>query len=147
MQFAGLAVLLCCSTAGVTALAGNGEQGSDMAKAYELTLSSPTLEQSIGPDIATPSLQKFVQIEVSRVNNPQRIALSFTLHFQPARGEPVYLGTFSLFPPDNPGKFIVATRGMLQSGGTVSVTLVPLQQVTGEQEISAWIKPLTFLGE
>jgi hypothetical protein len=120
--------------------------GASMVKEYELTLSKSTLEQSIGPGIAS-SLKKFVQIEITKVSNPQLIPLSFAVNFQSAQGRRTYLGSFSLFPPDNPGKFIVASRGILETGGTVSVTLVPLQPVTENPKVRVWVKPLDFVGE
>lgn len=141
----GLTVLLYWWIKCITVLASNGELVLDKLKEYELTLSSPTLEQSIGQDLAAPSLKKFVQIEVTKISNPQLIPLSFTVNFQPIDGEQVYLGSFSLYPPDNPGKFIVATRGILATDGSVSVTLMPLQRIIEKQEIHVWVKPLEFL--
>jgi len=137
------ASMYCCAT-GTVAQEGDEEKEPEE---YELTLKSPTLEESIGQGVAAPSLQKFVQIEVTKVDNKELVPLTFSVSFRPAKGEPVELGVFSLFPPDNPGIFIVATRGLLESGGTVTVTLVPLQDVTEEQEIRIWVKPLEYLGE
>jgi hypothetical protein len=142
-----LAVWLFCCGAGGAVMAGNGERGSSGADGYLLDLNHTTARQVLGPELPAPEESKFVQVQVTQVTNPQRIGLSFTVHFQPAQGETVDLGVFSLFPPDNPGKFIVATRGLLRSGGTVSVTLVPLQKISGEENVRVWIKPLTFLAE
>ncbi len=147
LPFCILVLWLYWNAAGVVVLADNAEGGAGMLKTYELTLSSPTLEHTIGLDLATPSLIKFVQIEVAKVNNPQLIPLSFKVDFQPVRGEQIYLGSFSLFPPNNPGKFIVATRGLLKTGGIVIVTLTPLQQASEGPNIHVWVKPLEFIGE
>jgi hypothetical protein len=130
-----LAVFVCCISAGVTTFAADG---------YELSLAHPTVQQLIGTDVVTPEKQKFVQIAVTQVNNPQRIPLSFDVHFRPAQGEKIYLGSFSLYPPDNPGKFIIATQGKLENGGTVSVTLVPLQRVDDEEKIRVRLARLSF---
>jgi hypothetical protein len=134
LTFPLLAAFVCCITASVTTFA---------ADSYELSLSHPTIQQLIGADIVTPEKQKFVHISVTQVSNPQRIPLSFDVHFRPAQGEKIYLGSFSLYPPDNPGKFIVATRGKLENGGTVSVTLVPLQRVNDE-DIRVHLERISF---
>jgi hypothetical protein len=144
LTFALLAVFVCCITASVTTSAANGIGGPDGEEGYELSLSYPTAQQLIGADVVTPEKQKFVQIAVTQVSNPQRIPLSFDVHFRPAQGATIYLGSFSLYPPDNPGKFIVATQGKLESGGTVSVTLVPLQRVDDEEKIRVRLARLSF---
>jgi len=133
---------------GGTAVAiGNSGYAPNAVEVHVLDLSQVTLQQFLGPEILAPEKKKFVQIEVSRVTNPERVALSFNVHFRPAGGKELFLGSFSLYPPDNPGTFIVATRGMLKTGGTVSVTLAPVQNVSGNEKIKIWIKPLTFLAE
>lgn len=78
------------------------------------------------------------------MSNPQRIPLSFDIHFRPAQGAKNYLGSFSLYPADNPGKFIVATQGKLRTGGTVSVTLMPLQRVDDDEKIRVRLARLSF---
>lgn len=138
LRFTCLAILTCCMTAGV-AMAGN-----EISRGYELSLANPTAQQEIGADVRHPESQKFVEIEVTQVNNPQRLPLSFEVQFQPARGEKVRLGTFSLFPPDNPGKFLVATKTQLRAGGTLSVTLVPLRRTDDEEQIRVRLKRLSF---
>ena len=132
----------------VLAMAGNGSVGPVApVRDYELHPANPIAQQAVELDQNALQGKKFVQIEVTHVNNPQRIPLSFAVHFQPAQGEAIYLGNFSLFPPDNPGKFIVSTQGKLKSGGAVTVTLVPLQRVSGESEIRVQLKRFSFLAD
>ena len=133
-----LALSLVCNTVGATTVAGNDSPG------YELSLAHPTVHQLVGADVASPRTQSFVWIEVTQVRNPQRIPLSFEVGFQPGQGEKIRLGSFSLYPPDHPGRFIVATGGKLQAGGTVSVTLVPLQRAGDEARIRVRLARLTF---
>lgn len=139
LKFTWLAILACSMTAGVTAMAEPAA-----ARGYELSLANPTAQQLIGADVADPQMQRFVQMEVTKVTNPLRIPLSFDVHFQPAQGEKISLGSFSLFPPDNPGKFIVAAQGKLRTGGTVSVTLVPFQHAGGEEQIRVRLARIAF---
>ena len=65
----------------------------------------------------------FVAVEIREVVNPRRVPLTFEVGFQPAQGGLVRLGEFSLFPPDNPGRFIVATQGRIQDDGVIVVAM------------------------
>ena len=142
--FTVLAILLHAHTLAVPARAGSGDPASAAHAGYELSIANPTARQTIGADVDRPQVQKFVQIEVTQVRNPRRIALSFDVDFRPAQGEDISLGSFSLYPADNPGKFIIATRGSLRAGGVVRVTLVPLQRGAGEEQIRVRLAPLSF---
>ena len=126
-------------------MAGNG--GAEAQEQHLLDLERTTLTQRLGPETAAPEARKFVQVEVLRVENPQRIPLSFRLHYLPPQGDAIALGSFSLFPPDNPGTFIVATGGALRTGGDVRLTLAPLQAVDSEDEARVWIAPLRFVDQ
>jgi hypothetical protein len=82
------------------------------------------------PAIAVPidaraqaSDRGFVAVEVREVVNPRRVPLTFEVRFQPAGGDAVRLGEFSLFPADNPGRFIVATQGRIRGPGSIVVSL------------------------
>jgi hypothetical protein len=144
LTYALLAIFVCCITAGVTTSAATSIWEADDEGGYELSLAYPMVQQLIGVDVVTPEKQKFVQIAVTQVSNPKRIPLSFDIHFRPAHGAKNYLGSFSPYPADNPGKFIVATHGKLRTGGTVSVTLVPLQRVDDEEKIRVRLARLSF---
>ena len=71
----------------------------------------------------TGESRKFVAVEIGAVDNPERHPLTFEVSFRPAGGTAVALGLFSLFPADNPGRFIVATHGRAQGEGEIVVTL------------------------
>ena len=66
---------------------------------------------------------QFAIVEIASVDNPRRVPLIFSVSFRPAEGEDVMLGTFSLYPANNPGRFIVATQGKVMPGGEIAVTL------------------------
>lgn len=112
---------------------------------YQLDSTTREVAQTIDPDIAEPQHKKFVKIEVVTVVNPRNIPLSFEVHYQPVQGKPFLLGTFSLFPPDNPGDFIVATEGKLQTGGVIIVSLMPLTKSKDLPDIHVRIKPISLL--
>ena len=128
-----------------TAMDRKGKVEASAGEGYELTLSNPTAEQSIDPEVMASKAPAFVQIEVTEVDNPKRIPLSFVVDFEPPRGGKIYLGTFSLFPADHPGKFIVASQGKLHAGGKLRVTLTPLQSVTGDERVRARLGRFSFL--
>lgn len=72
---------------------------------------------------------RFVAVDIARVENRAGIGLAFLVAFRPAGGAEVPLGTFSLYPADNPGRFIVATQGRVRAGGEIVVTLQPTDPV------------------
>jgi hypothetical protein len=134
--------------AGVGSNAQAGAYTSAMdSQGYELTLASRSVAQQIDPGIASPHAVKFVQFEVADVINPDKIPLAFYVHYRPLRGEESFLGTFSLFPPDNPGKFIVATQGRLEPGGTIVVSLTPLEESRGQNGVRVRLKRISFIRE
>ncbi|HST35171.1 MAG TPA: hypothetical protein VLK25_00880 [Allosphingosinicella sp.] len=72
---------------------------------------------------------RFVVVEVARIENEANIGLTFAVAFRPAGGTAVPLGTFSLYPADNPGRFIVATQGRVRPGGAIVVTMQPTDPI------------------
>src|SRR5262249_7350361 len=90
---------------------------------YSLNAQHSTAEQRIGSELAAPEKQKFVQIELTKIDNPDKEAIIFELFFKPEKQDRVFLGTFSPFPADRPGKFIVATQGRLSAAGTLILSM------------------------
>jgi hypothetical protein len=113
---------------------------------YHLDLTKPTIEQTVDLDGMSTGAYKFVQIEVARVTNPERIPVTFEVWYQSEDKAKTFLGSFSLYPADNPGKFIVPTQGKLKNRGKILVSLVTPQSntVTGAT-VSVAIKKITFL--
>ena len=127
LKMAYVLVLVWASSACFHARAGNNDH-SPIGKEYELDLTTQSVVHSIDPGIAAPQTKKFVQIEVTKVINPKKVPLSFTVHYQPVEGRKFFLGIFSLFPPDNPGNFLIATQGKLQRNGVLIVSLMPSEE-------------------
>jgi hypothetical protein len=109
-----------------------------------LDTKNPSVTQPIKEKGETVANAKFVQVEVAEVRNPNRYALTFEVHYQPKDGPKVKLGSFSLFPADNPGTFIVATQGKVKQGGAIVITMVVLDRVTSEPP-SARIKSIALI--
>jgi hypothetical protein len=88
---------------------------------------------------------KFVQIEVAEVRNPKKYFLTFQVYFQSNRKDKVYLGSFSLYPSDNPGRFIVATQGKLKEKGAIIVSMVMPDKVEPGDAVRVTVKKITIL--
>jgi hypothetical protein len=141
-----VACWLLVVTAGTACFnARGGDDSAPMAQGHELNLTSRSVVWPI--EAETPALRKkkFVQIEIAEVLNPEKIPLSFAVHSQSPEGEKSLLGTFSLFPPDNPGGFIIATQGKLQTGGVIIVDLIPLQAFEAHHDIQVRIHRISLI--
>jgi hypothetical protein len=111
---------------------------------YHLDAQKPTLVQAIEPaDRARDS--KFVQVEVVEVKNPKNLTATFKVEYQSKDKEKVFLGTFSLYPSDNPGRFIVPTQGKLRNEGAVVLTLVVPDEFKHGDVFSLAVKRMKFV--
>ena len=114
---------------------------------YFLDLNKPEIEQSIQPGDLKIADAKFVQVEVSEVTNPQNRAAQFEVRYQPKEGEKVFLGVFSLFPPNNPGKFIVPTHGKVKPEGKIILSLVKPEGLKAGDVVRVGVKKFKFVND
>lgn len=139
------ALLLAAEMLACAPKAGEGGcTGGDRGGPYRLDLANKTVTQAIGPELGDAAAQKFVQVEVAAVVNPKRIPIAFEVHFRPEKGGRVMLGTFALFPPDNPGRFIVPTSGRLRSKGSIVLSMNTLQETGAADEVRVDVKRICF---
>jgi hypothetical protein len=132
-----------CNTAALDNLRGV-EKSKDTL--YYLDNIKPTVEQPIEPKKGEVfEAYKFVQVEVTEVSNPKRFALSFEVSYRSKDRANNYLGSFSLYPADNPGKFIVATQGKLKNEGAIILTMVIQDKIGPGDTIKATVKKMKFL--
>jgi len=122
----------------------NQNDKSDQA-VFSLDLQNPEITQKILPDDGDPAKARFVQVEVIRVTNPQKRPAQFEVHYQPNDGEKILLGGFSLYPPDNPGKFIVPTQGKVKAEGKLILSLVKSDQVVAGDVVKVFVHPMKFV--
>ena len=122
----------------------NQNDKSDQA-VYSLDLQNPEITQKILPDDGDPTKARFVQVEVIKVTNPQKRPAQFEVRYQPNAGERVLLGSFSLYPPDNPGKFIVPTQGKVKAEGTLILSLVRSDRVVAGDVVEVTVRPMKFV--
>jgi hypothetical protein len=86
-----------------------------------------------------------VQVEVVEVLNPKKYALTFEVHYQPKSNTKIYLGSFSLYPADNPGKFIVPTQGKVKNEGAIVLSMVMADKVNVGDPLKVGVKKIKFL--
>jgi hypothetical protein len=112
---------------------------------YYLDISNPSLSQPIDPASDQVESAKFVQVEVAEVVNPKKYGLTFDVYYQPTNDAKIWLGTFTLYPADNPGKFIVATQGKLRNEGTIVLGMVITDKVEANDQVKVGIKRIRFI--
>jgi hypothetical protein len=141
----GSLLLLGCGETGRQGTAAAGEQRAARPEmSYSLTATQMSVVQAIGPGVREPKKQKFVHVELSGIVNPDKQPILFELYFLPAKGEKVLLGTFSPYPPDRPGNFIVATRGQLRSEGAVVLSMVLPGKTEAPPSLRVEVKKIGF---
>lgn len=128
-----------------TSCAGNGIEKSDTL--YYLDANKRSIAQPIEPKDMAQEEHKFVQIEVTKVLNPKKYFLTFEVHYQLESNVKIYLGSFSLYPSDNPGKFIVATQGKLKNEGAIILSLVMPDNFDPKDTIKVTVKRMKLLKE
>jgi len=111
---------------------------------YYLDPAKSTLEQPVDFTAATSHAPRFVQVEVARVTNSRKIPLSFEVWYQPKGKTKIFLGSFSLYPADNPGKFIVPTQGKVNDQGVIRVSLVTTEKTDTRDTVRVALKRITF---
>ena len=114
---------------------------------YYLDLNKPNIEQPIEREDRDVEGSKFVQVEVSEVNNPQKYPVKFEVSYQAKDQKKIFLGSFSLFPPNNPGKFIVPTHGKVKGEGKIILSLVASEQAKGTDTLRVGVKRIRFRRE
>ena len=107
-----------------------------------LDIARPSIVQTI--DATAIAAASFVRVEVAKVDNPGKYALSFNVDFRDAEANSVRLGTFSLFPPDNPGTFIVPAQGKLRAGGSIAVSLVIVDTPAPDAQVRVGIGKISL---
>jgi hypothetical protein len=143
-------IVLCSSCDGrVRGLASNSDdkRTNESDTLSYLDVNKPTLVQ---PIVAADRIQegrKFVQVEVVEVKNPKGYAATFRVDYQTKGGGRIFLGTFSLYPSDNPGKFIVPTQGKLRNEGAILLSLIIPDDFKSGDVLRVGVRKIKFLKE
>jgi hypothetical protein len=108
-----------------------------------LDANEPQLIQVIEPSDQVDS--KFVQVKVVEVQNPKLHNVTFKVEYKTSSNETVFLGSFSLYPPNNPGRFIVATHGKVKGEGSIVLSLVVPEEFKAGDILRIGVKRMTFV--
>ena len=144
----GLIVLLCVSCEGrVPEPAKNSALNPpEAATLFFLDAQHPTLVQAIRPSDRAADY-KFVEVEVIEVQNPKGHAATFKVEYQTKAGAKVFLGSFSLYPSDHPGKFIVATQAKVGNDGAIVLSLIVPDDFKSGEVLRAGVRKIKFVNE
>lgn len=78
---------------------------------------------------------RFVKIKISKVSNPGVHFLSFAVYYQSVSTEKVLLGSFSLYPADNPGEFMVSTRNLVKTEGEIILVMTSPDNIPAKDSV------------
>jgi hypothetical protein len=115
--------------------------------AYYLDSRTVNVTQLVEPQDSVVGGRRFVRIEVTQVENPKQYPVSFQVRYQSGNEAPTDLGSFSLFPPDNPGSFIVATQGKVRPGGSIVLSLLVPEGFDSRDTLRVAVKRLRFVNQ
>jgi len=109
---------------------------------YTLDQHKTEVAQALSPAMLAGHKYRFVQVEVIKVTNPQKHPLLFNVYYQSPGKAKVLLGTFSLYPADNPGKFIVATQGKVTGEGSIILSMTSTEKMKASDELKVVVKKI-----
>jgi len=69
------------------------------------------------------------------------------VHYQPTEGDKILLGSFSLYPVTNPGRFIVPTQGKVKSEGKIILSLAKSDRMVAGDVVRVGVKKLKFVDQ
>lgn len=114
---------------------------------YRLDAGTREIVQAVeAADSADPG-RRFVRIEVAQVQNPKQHPVTFLVRYRDRDGTTSDLGSFALFPSDNPGSFIVPTKGRVRPGGSILLSLVVPEEVGELDAPQVVVKRLRLVNE
>jgi hypothetical protein len=115
----------------------NAAAGGDL----HLNVEDRAVSQPISRDLRSPQNYAFVEVEVAKVMNPKQYPVRFEVRYDPGDGS-IFFGTFSLFPADNPGTFLVPTQGKLTNTGKLTLSLILPEDTPKDAELEIIVRPL-----
>jgi hypothetical protein len=109
---------------------------------YTLNISRPSFRQSLKEEQAVHQ-KKFVKVTAKEITNPALVAIAFDL-YQLSGGRATFLGSAAPFPADNPGSFIIATGGRLETNGILELRLNIPEDWNKKDKLEVKISKLTL---
>lgn len=139
-----LLALACRSPQAESARPAFAATAEERGSAAILDLAHRSITHPVGSQLGDPASIRFVEVEVATVVNPKRLRLTFEVHDRRESGESLQLGSFALFPPDQPGTFLVPTEGLLRRGDTLVLSMQVLDDVSPQDELRIQVKRISL---
>ena len=105
---------------------------------YVLSSESPIIEYKVSVKDQVVQKNKYLQVVISSVINPGLEPLIFSV-YRRLYDKQEFLGTFSLFPPDNPGRFIVPTQGKVADGDLIIIMVKGVEEKKTGSTIKVYV--------
>jgi hypothetical protein len=121
-----------------------GQATAQVEQLRRMTPQDPVLRQSVSDADMPPGGAKFVEVVVAEVRNPEKNALVFEVRYEHG-GASEMLGSFSLFPPDNPGRFLVATQGRVRPPGDIVLSVAKGESMGLDQDASVGVRLIRLI--
>lgn len=103
--------------------------------------------QPVEPRDGPVEKRKFVKVEVVKVVNPNRHFVGFEVRYRTSNEKETSLGTFSLYPADNPGTFIVPTQGRIGRDGAIVLLFVLVDKVDRNDPLRVGVRRIEFVDQ
>ena len=111
---------------------------------FQFSFENKQVSQPVGIEVGNAEKIKFLEFEVTKVENPKAYPVSFLVNYSEVGKANALLGGFSLYPPFNPGKFKVPTNGKLSPSGTINITLSTSDKNNPGDPLSITMMPARF---
>jgi hypothetical protein len=111
---------------------------------FSLTLQHNTYDQPIRPEMVKKGF-RFVKIKISKVINPGMHFLAFEVYYRPPNMGKILLGSFSLYPADNPGEFIVSAKDIVSPEGDIILTMTSPDKIPTTDSVRVTGKQICFV--
>jgi hypothetical protein len=142
-----LAFGLACGGAQPVGRGPGPPAGGQGEAAYRLDLGTREVAQTVEAVDSAGAGRRFVRIEVAEVRNPKQYPVSFLVRYRDRDGTTTDLGSFALFPPDNPGSFIVPTKDRVRPGGSLVLSLVVPHEAGAGDTVQTVVKRLRLVND
>lgn len=119
---------------------------AEQSETHWLNLDHSTLRWPVEASTKGLGSARFVAVDVVRVENTARVALIFEVDFESSSGSRTKLGTFSLYPADRPGRFIVPTLGRVATPGAIVVSMRSPDRI-GDVTVKAHIGSIALVND